>query len=1186
MNPTRQSHDFTMANFPAFADPRRGRIWIPFACLLLWAGFAASAAESVIRETALEFQTVADVDGDGLGDAVVVDRLSGNYRVGYQQAAGGFVWSGVRSSGLAQEITGFSAGNVLDPARAALVFTAPTANRVQVVDAGNRTQAGLPQTVHPGGIGPAYVAALDLPALGAVPLADLFVGSGLNADPYRIATVRANVGGLTPAGDVAGPGPLSHGNALALKTGGAAFAIALETGVTNRSLLAFNFPAAAPGLEFAERGLPRDLEYVTGRFRGMALAEFLFWRPGNSNVTHRPVLEPAPGTFQLGAATVFNLGFAIGDVVVLPGPTGTRLWVAAGENPSVRVFTFNGVAAPTLVDTLTPPAGESFTGALALGNGNFLGLTANGTSATTTTARVWSLAAGKYVVSPPARLPSLEQFAATGNVLFFNGDPLVNEAAVYLGAANARDWTSRPLFGPPTSVQAETFRGTLNGLGDAAPLNLGAAPLGTTTILPSQLTDSVSLFAQTAPSATAGASVTITPPGGTFATAIEVSLTAGVPGNDVFYRLDNLGAWARYTAPFRLGKTTTLSAYAQPPGGAMSAIRSAQFTVTTFQPDLDSDGDQVPDSVELARGLDPLNSGPDADGDGYSDLDELVNGSDPANATSTPAPGAVGLGPLGSFFTRSQPLPPNPATGQAAHAAIGTRLEAHALAGALLASGPIPGISPVGANVVRAGAPDRAASPVDSATLGPLTYDTRQPLYSLNTPVQFKITTTNINPVAGRELLAIALQPDLAAPDLPRAAFYPNANAWIIAASNVVHRFVRQGRQTTEEILSPETTLTALLFERKVGELLTRRGHAWASNLTLFPFRPADAGRSNATTELLWSLRQQADPANPGYDLAELLGGFRTLVGLRTNPGSILLRDVAQAIYLVNARSNDVAPGVFSPPVAALREFVATGVLASNYVSAAGIASNRLATAPAVLTALLAGAVPRELARLAVTFKGWENGFPRVSDASDDEYMLLDPQGKPFGLLDTFELLPGTRLIVTGYVGDAVRAVSEASYPGIEVVSVALTALPAETPADENANLLPDDWERRFLGSLNRTATFLDPDGDGYRTLQEMFAGSDPLNAASQPAAAPVVLDLPRMQVRVLPTDANLIEFTWEWPAEFADQVSFGLRGGGDVGVEFAEIAATASRVGNVWRVTVPREDVPRRFFRLAVQLR
>jgi len=64
-----------------------------------------------------------------------------------------------------------------------------------------------------------------------------------------------------------------------------------------------------------------------------------------------------------------------------------------------------------------------------------------------------------------------------------------------------------------------------------------------------------------------------------------------------------------------------------------------EFLAATSPIDPDSDGDGLPDGYEVIYGLDPTNSADallDLDGDGYSNLDEYLAGTDPTNNTSFP----------------------------------------------------------------------------------------------------------------------------------------------------------------------------------------------------------------------------------------------------------------------------------------------------------------------------------------------------------------------------------------------------------------------------------------------------------------------------------------------------------------------------------------------------------------------
>ena len=63
------------------------------------------------------------------------------------------------------------------------------------------------------------------------------------------------------------------------------------------------------------------------------------------------------------------------------------------------------------------------------------------------------------------------------------------------------------------------------------------------------------------------------------------------------------------------------------------------YNTAVLNPNLDADGDGIPNGYEQAHGLDPLNpadASADNDGDGFSNLQEYLAGTDPNDAASTP----------------------------------------------------------------------------------------------------------------------------------------------------------------------------------------------------------------------------------------------------------------------------------------------------------------------------------------------------------------------------------------------------------------------------------------------------------------------------------------------------------------------------------------------------------------------
>jgi len=332
--------------------------FLPLAAVSLLTGWplSASAADSssaFIYESPREFFGNGDFDGDGRPDYVIVDKESGKYRLGYQSTAGVLSWVDCRPSGV-KAIGGFSIGKLVATNLDGLVFTAPDGNQITLIDASSTTAPGKPVTVpFSAALGPNTIVAVDIGGAGNSPLHDLYVGSIYNSPDPNLATLLRNDGAEFPKiAEAPLAGAATHANRVALKTEGPESVVIIVNGEKGDSLQAQDVSSGKPVSVLTVSDLLSGSEYVTGNFRGSPLSEFLFYKPGASSLTVRPVEEPTPGQLQLGKGDSFDLGQPIRRLVALSQDSGPKLFVIFGQGETAGLFSFDGVKAPTSIQTI------------------------------------------------------------------------------------------------------------------------------------------------------------------------------------------------------------------------------------------------------------------------------------------------------------------------------------------------------------------------------------------------------------------------------------------------------------------------------------------------------------------------------------------------------------------------------------------------------------------------------------------------------------------------------------------------------------------------------------------------------------------------------------------------------------------------------------------------------------------
>lgn len=1133
----------------------------------LWLALALPAAAAV-SETPHEFTATGDFDGDSRPDLVIVDRATGNYRIAYQLAAGQYTWAKPRGSGI-EGVTGVSAGRLFQATRDGLAFTGPDANRVNVIEANNPNVAGQPLCVFPAGVGPSVALALDIGGAGNTALDDLLIGTIYNNGffPSQLHLVRNNAAVFNPISTTfLNARPVSAEVAKPKNTGPSTGAFFLRNVNTSETFRVYDFSSGAPVQVLEQTGLLEDTRCVHASFNGSAYAQFVFYQPRhtNSQIHVLGVQELVPGQLTFASPLTFDLGLSIDQIVVLSGTTGQRLLVIFDDGAIAGIYDFNGANPPSLIHQLNPPAGEKFSGAAPLRQFGLMMFSAppGQTHSSGFQSHTWN--GNAYQAGASGQLPGLNELSAAANIFQFEFEPFVQSVPRLLRSLNSGDWSSAMNLAalPLVSVTVENFVDSEHGLDNPTVVNLGNAHPQTHFGLVNQYAPPLSLFSATRPVGDEVAEVTISPPGGTYDACVKVSLSSPSPGVQILYRRNHTGLWLTYNAPFTIFQDTTVSYYAKGAGNPKSIIRHATYQFTTPPGELDSDGDGVPDYVELAEGLDPA-GGPDSDDDGFSDLDELLQNTDPNDPTSYPANESHIEQHTGFDLVAS----PHPLDGTANTLTVcsnNTSVNVHTLPGGHL----------------KAGFTEPVALPVinPAAWISNIVVDTKQRLLAVNTDQHFNLVTAGADKALGRELLGLIPVPPITHNlvvlyQYQGGSLATEAANWIAAAQaaqNVIPHEVR----TAE--LNMDSTLVALLAERKISEILLARSMTDANNITLFPFRPTDNTRKKVTASALLEIEALGANGEPAFRL-------QTMHQVLSNALPAELRNVTAEIYRISSALNNADPGKYASPVDTLRNFLASGILLSNYLTQTTLTENDLANAYAAVAPALANVPPRPTAMVTLLIR---------PDTFGEDCTLLDlplaqatrslyaSDGRPFRLLESFQLPPGSEIHVFAFTDLPNLGCGDAA---LEVIGLGLDSVPVPSPVDTDGDLLLDELELLLFGGLGQDGDD-DFDGDDTPNLQEFWDGTDPADQLSEPIN---LADLSPPQINIQPALNGQLVLTWFFPEPYASKLNFTLLAAPGLGDTFTPIPAPIQDLGGGnFQIILPNPGVQVQFYVFQLSLK
>jgi hypothetical protein len=1148
-------------------------------------GFAQLTNPDFVQETAESFIAQPDLDGDGTPDIVVVDRSTGIIRPAIFD--GDVNWLEPVSGGVT-DVDAVASGNFEDFARDSIALASESANRIKAFSFDGDTLNRSPRSVFNEVWGVSELAALEEASsetpgtIELVGLSNIFIPESSGIRDFMTLVE----GELTSY-------PTGYSEAPATERAHNHFLGDIDT-----PLLGF-FREAEEGFDLfiltllldgsfeeftAESLFPAGTQVIHASFIESGEYQFLFYIPGS---TECQVYAWNGGGLELVEAFLLSSPASQLFPIVMDGFAG--FFALSMDSSTITPYAFDGFSPAVPLPAFAPTAGESINAAFPLPDGNLLLLSGDPASDPSSESEIFSFNGSSFVSEALRPLPDIRSLTTGSNVLLFAETPFINENPSITGRLGAGVWTSAVAVGTSVEAAVESYGGTTTGLNSPSGVNLGTPPPGTSDALGNQVDADISLsFSGAAVGAVPG-SVSPDPEPGTYAQSISVSFIPTDPLVEVFYRTLPDGTWEGAGGPVGpYFEDIEIAYFGLHPDGRRTPIQTAAYSISTNPSDLDSDGDGIPDYVEIANGLDPVNSGDDGDGDGYSDLIELLAGSNPANALSLP-PGrevdsdedgysdleetiaGTNAGDPSSFpstpgvlnFQNVYDLVAVPYSHDGTSAAnpfvSSLEEELETLGGDPLATN----VRLYNASAALAGF-DRTALHNLGGITHPSAYIDEVPIAN---PDLFMVVATdrtfNIDVLAadqrlGRQIVALVQIPEASLAPVPYTfgssggVLSTEAGAWVSAAQS---HYLSIDRPLLTREFNLFDTLSLLLAEKKIEDILEARGILSGDPFTLTGFRssevtvnpasaPGDGSRKVVVPpSTLNDLRYKAGPSLPGYRLEVIREMVEQTVDFDPATNVQALRAVAEEIYRISAATANDNPGTLLPPLDALRQFLRTGSLANTgYGGAAPLDPATLASAYTAVPYILGKemARPVEFRELEVPAGGLTGGCTILEDTTSGESVsLINFQGDPFPFPDAFTLPAGAVIIVEGYAD--VDSACGADLTLEVIPQPQLVTLPVQSTGDLNANLVPDDLEDLYPLPLD---PFGDSDNDGYTDLQEILSGSNPLLDGDFPADPPVNLGPP--SVAIDDSGPNFV-FSFAYPEAYADDLNFRLFSGSDL---------------------------------------